>query len=118
MYYLIIQLFKQEYKEDIFLAFTSCGIKNATFVEGFNLDKTLQDEFSLFKGIIPSKGQMERYSIMIHAIVEKKENIREFINILKESGIDLENEEILRITLLPTIMVKDAEIDWSNDKGD
>ena len=118
MYYLIIQLFKHEYKEDIFLAFTSCGIKNATFVEGFNLDKILQDEFSLFKGIIPSKQQMERYSIMIHAIVEKKENVNEFINLLKEAGIDLDNEEILRIALLPTLMVKDSEIDWSSDNHD
>jgi len=115
MFYLIIQLFKHEYKEDIFLAFTSCGIKKATFVEGFNLDKTLQDEFSLFKGIIPSKEQMERYSIMIHAIVEKKEDVDDLINLLKDSGIDIDNEEIMRIVLLPVIMVKDADTDWKAD---
>ena len=115
MYYLIIQLFKQEYKEDIFLAFTSCGIKKATFVEGFNLDKTLQDEFSLFKGIIPTKQQMERYSIMIHAIVEKKQDVYDLIELLKEAGIDIENDEVMRIVLLPTIIVKDAETDWKND---
>ena len=114
MYYLIIQLFKHEYKEDLFLAFTSCGIEKATFVEGFNLDKTLQDEFSLFKGIIPSKEQMERYSIMIHAIVESKEDVLELMNLLKESGIDIDNEEIMRIVLLPTILVKDAETNWEN----
>ncbi|RKX96481.1 MAG: hypothetical protein DRP84_00890 [Spirochaetes bacterium] len=115
MYYLIIQLFKQEYKEDLFLAFTSCGIKKATFVEGFNLDKTLQEEFSLFKGIIPSKEQMERYSIMVHSIVEKKEDIDDLINLLIESGIDIDNEEIMRIVLLPVIRVKDSDIDWKNE---
>ncbi len=113
MYYLIIQLFKHEYKEDLFLAFTSCGIKKATFIEGFNLDKILQDEFSLFKGIIPSKQQMERYSIIIHAVVENKENVRELIDLLKESGIDLEKEDIMRIILLPTVLVKDIDQDWT-----
>jgi len=112
MFYLIIQLFKQEYKEDIFLAFTSCGIKNATFVEGFNLDKVLQEEFSLFKGILPPRDHRERYSLLIHALVESKDNIKEFINILKESGIDLENEEVLRVVLIPVVMVKDAHLDW------
>jgi len=115
MYYLIIHLFKHEYKEDIFLAFTSCGIKNATFVEGFNLDKVLQEEFSLFKGIIPSKKHMERYSILIHAVVEKKENVKELIDLLKDSGIDLDNEEVMRIILIPTVMVKDGEIEWSDN---
>ncbi|RKX85051.1 MAG: hypothetical protein DRP57_04600 [Spirochaetes bacterium] len=38
MYFLIIQLFKNEYKDDIFLAFTSSGIKKASFFEGYNLD--------------------------------------------------------------------------------
>ena len=116
MYYLIIQLFKHEYKEDLFLAFTSCGIKNATFLEGFNLDKILQEEFSLFKGILPSKQQMERYSIVIHAVVESKDNVKELLELLKESGIDLENEEILRIVLLPAVMVKDADIDWEREE--
>ena len=113
MYYLIIQLFKHEYKEDLFLAFTSCGIKKATFIEGFNLDKILQDEFSLFKGIIPSKEQMERYSIIVNAVVESKENVRELIDLLKESGIDLEKEDIMRIILLPAVLVKDIDQDWT-----
>ncbi len=115
MYYLIIQLFKHEYKEDLFLAFTSCGIKKATFIEGFNLDKILQDEFSLFKGIIPSKEQMERYSIIVHAIVEDKESVKELVDLLKESGIDLDKEDIMRIILLPVTYVKDIDVEWKSE---
>jgi len=112
MYLLILQLFKQEYKEDIFLAFTSCGIKKATFVEGFNMDKVLQEEFSLFKGIIRPREERERYAILITALVEDREIVKDFINLLKESGIDLEGEDVMRLVLLPTSMVKDKDTDW------
>jgi len=112
MYLLIIQLFKQEYKEDIFLAFTSCGIKKASFFEGYNLDKVLQEDFSLFKGIIKSKEEKERFSILITGIVDNKETANEFLQILKDSGIDLNNEDILRLILLPAIMIKDKNTEW------
>jgi len=112
MYFLIIQLFKQEYKEDIFLAFTSCGIKKASFFEGYNLDKVLQEEFSLFKGIIKPKEAQERFSILITGIVEKKEIVNDFLQILKDSGIDLDNEDILRLVLLPVTMIKDKNLEW------
>jgi len=112
MYLLILQLFKQEYKEDVFLAFTSCGIKKATFIEGFNLDKVLQEEFSLFKGIIRPKEERERYAILIIALVEDRETVKDFINLLKESGIDLDGEDIMRVVLLPASMVKDKDTEW------
>ena len=115
MYFLIIQLFKNEYKDDIFLAFTSSGIKKASFFEGYNLDKVLQEEFSLFKGIIKPKEARERYSMLITGIIDKKERIKEFINVLKEAGIDTDKEEILRLVLLPVSMVIDKDLHFEDE---
>ena len=115
MYFLIIQLFKNEYKDDIFLAFTSCGIKKASFFEGFNLDKILQEEFSLFRGIIKPKEQRERYSILITGIVDKKERVRDFIKVLDEAGIEIKKEEILRLVLLPVSLVIDSELHFEDE---
>ncbi len=112
MYLLIIQLFKNEYKDDIFLAFTSSGIKKASFFEGFNLDKVLQEEFSLFRGIIKSKEQRERYSMLITGVVDSKERVKEFIKVLKEAEIDVKKEDILRVVLIPTVLVIDKELDF------
>ncbi len=112
MYLLIIQLFKSEYKDDIFLAFTSCGIKRASFFEGFNLDKVLQQEFSLFSGIIRTKEQKERYSMLITGVVDKKERVEDFINVLKEADIDIKKEDILRIVLIPAAVVIDSELSY------
>ncbi|RKY01980.1 MAG: hypothetical protein DRP54_02770 [Spirochaetes bacterium] len=116
MYLMIIQLYKHEYKEDLFLAFTSCGIKRASFTEGFNLDKILQEEFSLFKGIIKPKEERERYSLIIFSTVESKETVKELIQILKDSGMDVDNEDIMRIALIPTVLVKDIEINWEKEE--
>ncbi len=112
MYFLIIQLFKNEYKDDIFLAFTSSGIKRASFFEGFNLDKVLQEEFSLFKGIIKSKEQKERYSMLITGVVDTKERVKEFLKVLEEADIDIKREDILRLVLLPTVLVIDKELNF------
>lgn len=112
MYLLIIQLFKSEYKDDIFLALTSCGIKRASFFEGFNLDKVLQQEFSLFSGIIRTKEQKERYSMLITGVVDKKERVDDFIDVLKEADIDIKKEDILRIVLIPASVIIDSELSY------
>jgi len=112
MFFLIIQLFKIEYKEDVLLALTSCDIKKGSTFEGYNLDKALQRDFPLFTGLIKSEDERERYSLLITAVVEKKAKAKELIDILKEADIDVEKEEILRLILLPVESVVDNEIHW------
>ena len=67
MFYLIIQLFKAEYKEDILLALTSCGIQRGNVFEGQNLDKVLKRDFPLFTGFLKSEDDKERFSMQIQA---------------------------------------------------
>lgn len=112
MYYLIIQLFKTEYKEDLLLALTSCGIEKGSLFEGQNLDKVLQRDYPLFTGFVRSEDERERYAVLVSTVVDKKERVDELIALLKEADIDIRKEEILRIILLPTERILDHETDW------
>lgn len=115
MFFLIIQLFRIELKEDVLLALTSCGIKRGSIFEGQNLDRVLERDFPLFTGFIKSEDEKERFSILITAIVEKKQKIKELIHLLKEADMDIEKKDFLRIILIPVEMVVDNEIHW--DRG-
>ena len=115
MYYLIIQLFKTEYKDDLLLALTSCGIEKGSLFEGQNLDKVLQRDYPLFTGFVRSDDERERYAALVTTVVDQKERVDELIALLKEADIDIRNEEILRIILLPAERILDHEIDWEGD---
>lgn len=112
MYYLIIQLFKTEYKEDLLLALTSCGIEKGSLFEGQNLDKAFQRDYPLFTGFVRSEDERERYSALVTTVVDRKERVDELIALLKEADIDIRREEILRIVMLPVCRVLDFETDW------
>jgi hypothetical protein len=112
MYYLIIQLFKTEYKEDVLLAMTSCGIQKGSAYEGQNLDHAMAQEFPLFTGLIKSDGERERYSLLISTVVDKKERVRELIHLLKEADIDVIHEKILRVIMIPAVLIVDEKTDW------
>ena len=112
MYYLIIQLFKTEYKEDVLLAMTSCGIQKGSAYEGQNLDHAMVHEFPLFTGLIKSDDGRERYSLLISTVVDKKNRVRELIHLLKEADIDVNREKILRVIMIPAELIIDEETDW------
>ncbi|MFC1569762.1 hypothetical protein ACFL4L_05970 [bacterium] len=112
MYFLIIQLFKIEYKEDVLLAMTSCGIQKGSAFEGQNLDKVLERDFPLFTGLIKSDDERERYSMLITSVVDKKERVKEFIQLLKEADIDITENNILRVVMIPAEIVVDNTQQW------
>ena len=116
MFFMVIQLFRIEYKEDVLLALTSCGIRKGSIFEGQNLDKLLQRDYPLFTGLIKSEDEKERYSYLITTIVEKKDKVNELIGLLKEADIDIKQENILRLILLPVEYVIDHEMEWDRVK--
>lgn len=115
MYYLIIQLFKMEYKEDLLLALTSCGIEKGSLFEGQNLDKALQRDYPLFTGFVRTEDERERYAALMTTVVKRKEQVDELIELLEEADIDIRKEEILRIVLLPALRILDYETDWEGE---
>jgi hypothetical protein len=100
MYFYVLQLFDTDYKEDINLAMISSGIKQATVVEGMNLDNVLQKDFPLFAGFFTGTDR-ERYSLMVFGIVEERETMISFLEILQQAGIDNNREEIFKLVILP-----------------
>jgi hypothetical protein len=111
MHFLIIQLFKQEYRDDLILALTACGITKASIFEGENLDKVLQMDIPLFTGLIKPAEMKQRYAMMITAVAEK-ESAGKIVQLLKDADIDIQREDIMRIVMLPVEMVVDNETDW------
>ena len=112
MYLMIIQLRKIEYREDILLGLTSCGIQNASVFEGENLDNMLERSVPLFTGLIRSEDEKAKYALMILSTVEDREKIRLFVQLLKEADIDVENEDILQLMLLPVDTLIDEKHNW------
>lgn len=97
MYFLYIKIVNTDYKEDILLALESAEIYKASIVEGKNLENALTRDLALFKGFFNGDEEEEKKVLIVNALVDEKEKIKDFIEILKESGLDLENEEIIRI---------------------
>lgn len=107
MYFLYIKLVDTEYKEDILLALESSEIYKASLIEGINLDNALTRDLALFKGFFNREIEEEKKVMIINALVDKKEKIKEFINILKESGLDIENEEVIRVLTWEVLSLHD-----------
>lgn len=112
MYLLVIQLYKIEYKEDVLLALTSCGIERGTLLEGTNLDQELTRDFPLFSGLVRSDGEKARFSVQITAVVEQRETAAMIVDLLKEADIDIQDEAILRLMLLPMAYYVDEKTHW------
>lgn len=100
MYLLIIQLFKNEYKEDLFMALSSAGIQKTTYCDSFNLDNELQNASPLFSGFFKSEEEKERYATTYFCQAETKEQIDAITQGFEIAGIDWEQEEIFKITVI------------------
>lgn len=105
MHFLYIKVIDVDYKDDIFLGLESVEINKASYMEGYNLDKVLSDELPLFKGLFKTEEDKAKNVIIITALVKEKKQVEEFLEILKESGLDIENQEILRLMTWPLDMV-------------
>ncbi len=101
MYLCVIHLYKIEYKEDILLSLTSCGIQKASVFEGEHLDNVLERDFPLFTGLIRSEQEKAKYAMMISAVIDNKKRAESFIQMLREADIDVDTEDILEVMVIP-----------------
>jgi hypothetical protein len=101
MFLYVLQLFEIDYREDILLGLTSVGIKQATVVEGTNLDKMLEREFPVFTDLLRAPEDRERFSELIIGLVEEEQAIDNLVTVLKEAGIDNRERRIYRLVLIP-----------------
>ncbi|TYB30435.1 MAG: hypothetical protein FXF47_09215 [Candidatus Mcinerneyibacterium aminivorans] len=108
MYYLIIQLYKENFIDDMLLALTTAGIENGTVVDGVNMDNYLNQRVPLFTGLIPNVGEDSEYCKIISSIIDSKKKAENFLKVLKEADIDFEKDNIGRIVLLPAEILADG----------
>ncbi len=101
MYYFIIQLYKEEYLDDIMLALTTAGIDNGTVVDGVNMDNIMNQHMPIFAGLIPGDDQRSRYCKVISSVVKKRDRIDAVLGTLRDADIDFKGEGLGRMLLLP-----------------
>lgn len=99
MKFYVIQLFQNEYKEDIILAMTSANIMQGTCLDGDNLDYILNQDFPIFTSLFKMKEDKERASSIFFGFSEE-ETLKEFRQLLDAAGIDNKNNEVFRIGLM------------------
>lgn len=96
MYFYVIQVFDNSYKEDIILAMTTAGIMQGTYVEGENLDNLLNNDFPIFTGFFKTQANKERISSLFFGLVDDKETVESVCQVMKDAGIDNESGEVFR----------------------
>ena len=105
MYLVVIQLFKNEYQEDLFMAITSAGIYKVTYCDAINLDKELSNSVFLFSGLFKSSEEKERYAKIYFCIAENEEQVDAIVEGFENAGIDWKKEEIFQIAALPVAKI-------------
>jgi len=101
MYLVVIQLFKNEYQEDLFMAISSAGIYRTTYCDSINLDKELQGSVSLFSGLFKSDNEKSRYAKIYFCIAEEEGQVDAIVEGFEIAGIDWKKEEIFQISVIP-----------------
>ena len=110
MHFLFIKLSDITYKEEVILALQSVGVTRASCIESTNLERALSDELTLFRGFFKSEAANEGQQLIFTALIEQAAQAKEIITNLKEAGIDLENEDILRLIVMPVTLVFDSSL--------
>lgn len=116
MYYLILEVHNPEYREDIYLALQSIGIQRALSIDAQNITAALSDEQTFFTGFFRSDKIESGNVLLIQAQVSSREMVREFLSNLREGGIDIDNENILSLTVLPAAMSFSSEHGLQEDE--
>ena len=98
--YMIINLNKEKYLDDVLMALAEAGIDETIVVSGETLGHKLAFDNPLFAGFRKSFGSDKGYAKIIMAIAEKTQ-VDFMLQELKHSGIDFKQEELGKIVLLP-----------------
>lgn len=101
MLFLFIKISKLDYFEDICLALQSAGISKASSFEAMNLDTLLNDEIPFLRNPFVSDNERQLNQKIVTALIEDRSQAVEAINNLKQSGVDVDNGDILRVMTLP-----------------
>ena len=98
--YMIFNLNKEKYLDDVLMALTEAGIDDTVVLSGESLGHKLAFDNPLFAGFRKSFGKDKGYANVIMAVAEK-DQVEFMLEELKNSGVDFVKNEIGKIVLLP-----------------
>lgn len=90
---LVIVLNKENFLDDVLSCLVEMGVMGATVIESTRMSEILAREIPIFAGLRQMRREGRAYNRVIIAPVEKKETLRELLNVLKEMDIDFTNPE-------------------------
>ena len=99
--YMIINLNKEKYLDDVLMALAEASIDDTIVLSGETLGHKLAFDNPLFAGFRKSFGSDKGYAKIIMALAEKSQ-VEFMLEELKNSGIDFEKDELGKIVLIPT----------------
>jgi hypothetical protein len=109
MYFMFLEITNPEYKEDVFLALQSIGIERASTIETSNISGELSDELTFFTGFFRSDKIEQHRQLLVISQVRTKEQAKELLENLREGGADIDNQDIVSLTLIPAAITFDSE---------
>ena len=98
--YMILQINKEKYLDDILMAFAEAGIEDPIVLSGESLGHKLIYDMPLFAGFRKSMGSAKSYAKIIMTVV-KQDQVDFMLEELKNSGVNFVEDEIGKIVLLP-----------------
>jgi len=98
--YMILQLYKEKYLDDIMMALAEAGIENTIVLSGESLSHKMAFSMPLFAGFRKTIGAEKGYANIILAIADE-EQIDFMLQELKKSDVNFIDDGIGKIVLLP-----------------
>ncbi|MFO7897396.1 MAG: hypothetical protein R6U84_10720 [Candidatus Cloacimonadales bacterium] len=102
--YMILQLNKENYLDDVIMALTEAGIEDTVVLSGESLGHKLVFDNPLFAGFRKSLGSEKGYANLIFAPASE-EQIDFMLEELKNANIDFIQSELGKIILLPVAKI-------------
>ncbi|MBN1327110.1 MAG: hypothetical protein JW996_04090 [Candidatus Cloacimonetes bacterium] len=98
--YMILNLFKEKYLDDILMAMTEAGIEDTIVLSGESLGHKLIFDNPIFAGFRTSYSNQKGYTRVIMAVAES-DQVDFMLEELANSGMNFKKDEIGQIILLP-----------------
>lgn len=98
--YMILHLYSDKYLDDVILALSEAGIEDTIVLSGETLGQKMLYDIPLFASFKDSPDIRQGYGSVIMGIAEKDE-IDFALEELKNSGLDLQKMQMIKVFLIP-----------------
>jgi len=98
--YMILQLYKAKYLDDVMMALSEAGVEDTIVLSGESLNHKMTFSMPLFAGFRNSFGSEKQFTNLIMAIADETQ-IDFMLDELKLSDVKFVDDKIGKILLLP-----------------